>query len=156
MSQWLGSLQIHEFNQTANRLKEQQKQSISSSSDAARASSSPVSESQPARGKEVSGNNTTASLLAVDSEPLADSVVTGVSDKLGVDQPGLKSEVITAPFVTDDSEQTAKANSEDLSLEQSNGDTVEQTNTTDTCDTNKDQVSGDNAKDYVQTKIAPS
>ena len=151
MSQWLGSLQIHEFNQTANRLKEQQKQSTSSPSDAARASSSPVSEPQPARGKKVPADSTTASLLAVDSEPLADSVV-----KQGMDQPGVKSEVITAPFVTDDSEQTAKANSEELSLEQSNGDTVEQTNTIDTCDTNKDHVSGDNAKDYVQTKIAPS
>ena len=35
MSQWLGSLQIHDFNQTANRLKEQQEQSTISSITAA-------------------------------------------------------------------------------------------------------------------------
>ena len=148
MSQWIGSLQIHDFDQTANRLKEQQQQSTTSSTTAG-------SEPQPGD----KGPTTATTNTAADSEQpvdLAYDVSRQQTSKETDQQPYLDSE-LNVPFpITDASEQTVKVQSE-LNLEESKiNDTIEHANKTDTNDTCTAQVTSDNDKDYLQTKMNAS
>ena len=72
-------------------------------------------------------------------------------------QPNLELEV-NAPFpiadAASDHEQSAKVRSSELNLEESSDtiDTVEHTNETDKNDTDIEQITNDNIKDYLRTK----
>ena len=143
MSQWLGSLQIHDFNQTATRLKEQQQQSTSSSAVAV---------------NDTLTTDVANSTVADSKQPL--NLTSDVSCQQTCEETdsylNLESEV-NVPFPIADASSDHKIRLSESSVDESNKisdtiDTVEHTNETEKNDTDMEQITSHNNKDYLQTK----
>ena len=154
MSQWLGSLQIHDFNQTATRLKEQQQQPTSS---AVAMNDTQAGDKGPTTVADVA-----TSTVAGSEQPL--NVTSDVSCQQTGEKTAMQSNLeleVHAPSpiadASSDHEQSAKVQSSKSSLEESDKisdtiDTVEHTNEMDKNDTDMEQIASENNKDRLQTK----